>query len=154
MTDGFDGDIGSLQDYIDDHHNFLAWLDTGVEALEPGRIVMSIPYDGKLTNALPDASADRRPEVHGGVAATLADTAGGLALRTELDDPVEEDVATISLNVNYLERATGDLTATGEVVRAGGTVGASGITVESDTPEGTRTVATAQGAYRLFRSDR
>lgn len=153
MTDEFEDGAGFLQRYIDEHHDFLSWLDTRIEDLEAGQIIMTIPYDEKLTNASPGGSTEARPEIHGGVAATLADTAGGLALQTELDDPIEEGVATINLNVNYLERATGDLTATGEVIRAGGSVGVSEITVESDTSDGRRTVATTQGAYRLFRSD-
>lgn len=142
-----------LQTYIDEHHDFLSWLGTRVESLEPERVVLSIPYDPKLTNTRPGASGEPRPEIHGGVAATLIDTAGGLALRTTLEDPVEEGVATINLNVNYLERATGDLTATAEVVRSGGSVGVSEVTVESATNGGIRQVATGQGAYRLFRDD-
>ncbi|WP_122088341.1 PaaI family thioesterase [Halalkalicoccus subterraneus] len=145
-------DSGFLQAYIDDHHEFLSWLGARVDSLEEGRMVMSIPYDDKLTNAHPEGR-DVRPEINGGVAATLVDTAGGLALRTTLDDPFEGGVATINLNVNYLERATSDLTATAEVIRAGGSVGVSEITVESETPEGRAPIATGQGAYRLFRAD-
>lgn len=151
MTDlSVDGSF--LQSYIDEHHDFLSWLGTDVDALEKGRIVMSLPYDEKLTNARPGGSEDR-PEINGGVAATLIDTAGGLALRTTLDDPLEGGVATINLNVNYLERATGDLTATGEVIRAGNSVGVGEVVVESETDGESRRVATGQGSYRLFRSE-
>lgn len=141
-----------LQEYIDDHHDFLSWLDAGVDELEEGRMVMSIPYDDKLTNAHPEGR-DVQPEVNGGVAATLIDTAGGLALRTTLDDPLEGGVATINLNVNYLERATDDLRATAEVVRSGRSVGVSEVTVESETDGGPKPVATGQAAYRLFRPE-
>ena len=151
MVDQFPVNGGSfLQEYIDEHHDFLSWLDTRVDAIEDERIVLTIPYDAKLTNAHSGAGGSR-PEIHGGVAATLIDTAGGLALRTTLEEPVAGGVVTINLNVNYLERATGDLTATGEVVRSGGSVGVSEVTVESETDEGTRQVATGQGSYRLFR---
>lgn len=145
-------DSGFLQEYIDDHHDFLSWLDADVDSLERGRMVMSIPYDDKLTNTHPEGR-DIQPEINGGVAATLIDTAGGLALRTTLDDPLEGGVATINLNVNYLERATDDLTATAEVIRSGRSVGVSEITVESETDEGPQAVATGQGAYRLFRPE-
>ncbi len=145
-------DAGFLQEYIDDHHDFLSWLGAGVDELAEGRMVMSIPYDEKLTNTQPDGS-ERRAEINGGVAATLVDTVGGLALRTTLDDPLEGGVATINLNVNYLERATDDLIATAEVVRSGRSVGVSEITVESETDTGSKPVATGQGAYRLFRAD-
>lgn len=147
MTDlSVDGSF--LQSYIDEHHDFLSWLGTDVDALEKGRIVLSLPYDEKLTNARPGGSEDR-PEINGGVAATLIDTAGGLALRTTL----EGGVATINLNVNYLERATGDLTATGEVIRAGNSVGVGEVVVESETDGESQRVATGQGSYRLFRSE-
>ncbi|WP_114575955.1 PaaI family thioesterase [Saliphagus sp. LR7] len=156
MTDDrdFDSLAAVLQSYIDDHHEFLSWLGTGVEAVERGGMVMSIPYDDKLTNGRPGTDGERTPDIHGGVAATLVDTTGGLALRTELDDPLSGAIATITLNVNYLRPATGDLQATAEVVRAGSTIGVSEIIVESETPDGDREpVAIAQGAYRIFRDD-
>ncbi|WP_331235112.1 PaaI family thioesterase [Natronorarus salvus] len=138
-----------LQSYIDDHHGFLSWLDTRVESVSDGKMVMTIPYDEKLTNTRP--GREGTPDMHGGVAATLVDTAGGLAQRTTLENPLEGGVATINLNVNYLRPATADLTATAEVVRAGSSVGVSEITVESTTNGETAPVATGQGAYRLFR---
>ena len=91
------------------------------------------------------------PTVQGGVASTLIDVVGGIALRPYLTDPVDDDVATINLNVNYLRPAAGDLTATAEVIRAGNSVGVSYVEVESETPDGTEAlVAVGQGAFRLF----
>ncbi len=131
---------------IEEQHGYLSWLDTTIEAVEPGRIVMSIPFDEKLTNTTMPTT------VHGGVAATLIDTAGGLALRTTFDEPSMGGVATVNLNVNYLRRADGDLRAIGEVVRSGSSIGVSEMRVESPTPEGgTKTVVVGQGSYRLFR---
>ncbi len=155
MTDDRDYEslTAFLQGYIDDHHEFLSWLGAEVEAVEQGGMAMTIPYDEKLTNGRP-GGGDRTPDVHGGVAATLVDTTGGLALRTELEEPLSGAIATITLNVNYLRPATGDLLATAEVVRAGSSIGVSEITVESETPDGDREpVAIAQGAYRIFRDD-
>ena len=141
-----------LRAYIEDHHEFLSWLDVRIESLERGRLVMSVPYTSKLTNVRPHLDDGTRPEINGGVAATLIDTAGGFAMYPELGDPVAGGVATINLHVNYLRRATADLTATAEVVRAGGTIGVSQVTVTGETPDGVvEPVATGQGAYRLFR---
>ncbi|WP_144906295.1 PaaI family thioesterase [Halobellus captivus] len=148
-----------VQAYIEQEHGYLSWLGTRVDSMESGRVVMTVPYDEKLTNTT------NPPTVHGGIAATLIDTAGGIAQRTLLDDPLDGGVATVNLNVNYLRRASGDLTATAEVVRAGGTIGVSTVTVVSRTPErvdedashrweGTpsgEAVATGQASYRLFR---
>ncbi|OIB55668.1 PaaI family thioesterase [Natrialba sp. SSL1] len=151
---GYDDIAQYLQSYIDEYQDFLSWIGTSVDDVGPGTMTMSIPYDQKLTNVRPAATADsdQRPDIHGGIAATLIDTVGGLALRTELEDPVDASIATINLNVNYLRPATGDLTATANVIRVGGTVGVSEVTVESTTPDGeTKEVATGQGSYRVFR---
>ncbi len=149
-----DGAADALQHYIDTYHEFLSWLGVEVDELAYGRAVMSIPYQSKLTNVpWTGADGDTRHPVQGGVASTLIDVAGGMALRGHLDDVVEDGMATINLNVNYLEQATGDLTATAEVVRAGNTVGVSEVLLESEIPDdGVEPVAVGTGAYRLFRS--
>ena len=141
-----------LQRYIDDH-GYLSWLGTRVETMDYGTLVMTIPFDEKLTNTRPGDDDSTPSRIHGGIAATLIDTTGGIALRPFLDDPMNDTVATINLNVNYLRPAGGDLTATAEVIRAGKSVGVSSVTVESEAPDGEmKPVATGQGAYRLFRS--
>ncbi|SEH13242.1 uncharacterized domain 1-containing protein [Natronorubrum sediminis] len=146
-------DVGELLQYfIDEHQEFLSWIGTTVEHVGDGTMTLEIPYDEKLSNTRPNAPETERADLHGGVAATLIDTAGGLVLRTEVDEPFDISVATINLNVNYLRPATGDLSATADVIRVGGSVGVSEITVESTTPDGeTKEVATGQGAYRIFR---
>ncbi|WP_247003806.1 PaaI family thioesterase [Halosolutus gelatinilyticus] len=143
-----------LQGYIEEYQEFLSWIGTTVDDIGPGTMTLSIPYDDKLTNVRPYADEDARPDIHGGIAATLIDTAGGFVLRTDLENPIAANIATINLNVNYLRPATGDLTATADVIRVGSTVGVSEVTVESTTPDGeTREVATGQGAYRIFREE-
>ncbi|SEW21165.1 PaaI family thioesterase [Natrinema salifodinae] len=154
LLDEFDDLESLLQHFLDENQEFLSWLGTSVDRVGDETMTLSIPYDEKLTNTRPNAGPDERADLHGGVAATLIDTVGGLALRTAMDDPFNARIATINLNVNYLRPATGDLTATADVVRVGGSVGVSEIVVESTTPDGeTREVAIGQGAYRVFRSD-
>ena len=144
-----------LQQFIDEHQEFLSWIGTRVDNVGHGTMTLSVPYDEKLSNTRPNAPDDERGDLHGGIAATLIDTAGGLCLRTAMDEPFGARIATINLNVNYLRPATGDLSATADVVRVGGSVGVSEITVESTTPDGeTKEVATGQGAYRIFRPER
>jgi uncharacterized protein (TIGR00369 family) len=139
--------VAMLQEYLESEHQFLSWLDFTVEEFDIGRMVATIPFDDKLTNPT------EPPTIQGGVASTLIDVVGGIALRPYLTDPLEDDLSTINLNVNYLRPATGDLTATAEVVRAGGSVGVSYIEVMSETPDGEeKQVAVGMGAYRLFRS--
>jgi uncharacterized protein (TIGR00369 family) len=139
--------VAMLQEYLESEHQFLSWLNFTVEEFDIGRMVATIPFDDKLTNPTDP------PTIQGGVASTLIDVVGGIALRPYLTDPLEDDLSTINLNVNYLRPATGDLTATAEVVRAGGSVGVSYIEVMSETPDGEeKQVAVGMGAYRLFRS--
>ncbi|QKY20092.1 PaaI family thioesterase [Halolamina sp. CBA1230] len=143
---------------IEEEHGYLSWLGTEVDTVERGRIELTVPFDEKLTNPA------SKPTIHGGVAATLVDTAGGLALRLAAEDPLAVDVATVSLNVNYLRRATGDLHASADVIRAGSTIGVSRVDVTSTVPENgdddrdwgveegeEQLVATGQPSYRLFR---
>lgn len=148
MTDEFDEvePMAFLQSFIDDH-GFLSFLDLTVEELEQGHMVMRIPYHEKLANQGPG-----KGNVHGGIASTLIDTAGGLCVHTSLEDPWESSVATIDLNVSYLQPARGDLVGTAEVVRIGGTVGVAEVTVESETPDGyVEPVAVGRGSFRIFR---
>lgn len=150
MTDEFDALESFLTAYIDESHEFLSWLGATVENVDRGTVTMGIPFDEKLTNT--PAGVAGTTDVHGGVAATLIDTTGGLAIQTELEEPTAGRVVTINLNVNYLRPATGDLTATAEVVRAGSSIGVSEVVVEAETPDdGPKPVAIGQGAYRLFR---
>ena len=152
MTDEFEALETFLEAHIDEYHEFLSWLGATVEDVGPGTMTMSVPFDEKLTNTRPGANGT--PDIHGGVAATLIDTTGGLALRTALEDPLSGNVATVTLNVNYLRPATGDLIATADVVRAGSSIGVCEIVVEAETPaDGPQTVAIGQGAYRLFRDE-
>ncbi|WP_227259766.1 PaaI family thioesterase [Salarchaeum japonicum] len=135
-----------LQTHID-QHGFLSFLGLTVEDLEPGRLRLRVPYDEKLTNTGPGANG----QVHGGVAATIADTAGGLAVRSTLDEPTQTGVATIDLNISYLRPAAGDLVCTANVVRTGSTVGVAEMTIESETPDGKlKEVAVGRGSFRIF----
>jgi uncharacterized protein (TIGR00369 family) len=150
----FDADdtAAFIQSYVDDH-GFLSFLDLSVEHVAEGEMTMRVPYHEKLANHGPGQG-----NVHGGIAATLIDTAGGLSVRTALDDPVQAGVATIDLNVSYLRPAKGDLVATADVVRVGSTVGVAEVDVtvdptaddEEDEPY---EVAVGRGSFRVFRGD-
>jgi uncharacterized protein (TIGR00369 family) len=78
---------------------------------------------------------------HGGVTFTLADTVGGAALVSKVDQPVP----TIDMRIDYLEAGTGDLSAEADVVRLGGDVGVVDVAVYAE--DGTQ-VADARGVYK------
>ncbi|WP_302082605.1 PaaI family thioesterase [Salinibaculum rarum] len=82
-----------------------------------------------------------RVMAHGGVTFTLADTVGGAALVSMVDQPVP----TIDMRIDYLEAGTGDLRAEADVAREGGDVGVVDVDVYAE--DGTR-VADARGVYK------
>jgi uncharacterized protein (TIGR00369 family) len=131
-----------LRSFIADH-GYLSWLGLRLEHAERGRVRMRIPGDEKLRNPGPGGS------IHGGIAATLIDTASGFALRTTFEDPATARLATTDLDVSYLRPATDDLVVEAEVLRAGGTTGVTDVTVESADEE--EPVAVGRTTYRLFR---
>jgi uncharacterized protein (TIGR00369 family) len=78
---------------------------------------------------------------HGGVTFTLADTVGGAALVSLVDQPVP----TIDMRIDYLSAGTGDLYAEADVVRNGGDVGVVDVDVYS---EDDSHLASARGVYK------
>jgi uncharacterized protein (TIGR00369 family) len=101
--------------------------------------------DGQATGRVemrPELSwNDDRLMAHGGVTFTLADTVGGAALVSIVDQPVP----TIDMRIDYLEAGTGNLEAKAEVVRCGSDVGVVDVIV---TTEDDTTVADARGVYK------
>jgi uncharacterized protein (TIGR00369 family) len=78
---------------------------------------------------------------HGGVTFTLADTVGGAALVSLVDQPVP----TIDMRIDYHEVGAGDLRAEADVVRLGDQVGSVDVDVFS---EDDTLVADARGVYK------
>ncbi len=135
-----------LQSFIDEH-GYLSWLGLRVETAEAGYLELRVPFDEKLLNPVTD-----RDVVHGGVAATLVDTAGGFALRTTLADPEDAHLVTTDLNVSYIRPAGDDLLAEATVIRSGDSMGVVRVTVQTVDPDGNRTeTAVGRTSYRLFR---
>jgi uncharacterized protein (TIGR00369 family) len=79
---------------------------------------------------------------HGGVTFTLADTVGGAALVSMVDQPVP----TIDMRIDYLDAATGDLYAEADVVRCGDDVGT--VDVDVFAAEDDTLLADARGVYK------
>lgn len=103
--------------------------------------------DGRSTVTV-KGSADlgnRRGDVHGGALAAYLDIAMSRALHTAIAD--DASIATISMTVNYLEPARGNLAVHGEVVRAGGTIAVLHGTVVDERGV---TAADASGVFRIL----
>lgn len=84
--------------------NVVEWI--------PGRAVITLDVTDTLKN--------RRGVAHGGVTASLLDTAMGIACHSHADEWTGE--GTVTLNVQYIEPARGLLRAEGRILRAGRTV--------------------------------
>jgi uncharacterized protein (TIGR00369 family) len=90
--------------------NFSVLVGLGVERLYEGGAVLGL--------TVKDHHRQIHKVVHGGVIATLADTAGAIAAYTA--SPVGAELATIELKINYLlPIAEGKVEAEGRVLRAG-----------------------------------
>lgn len=112
----------------------------GIETVEmaDGRTLLTMPFRPELGN--------RKGDVHGGVLATLVDLAMAQAIRSLKPDLA--GMSTINMTVNYLDTASGDLTARGRAVKVGSTIGIGEATCE--TADG-RVVVHATGAFRMIR---
>jgi len=76
----------------------MSSLAVEVQSYEPDEVVMRLPFREDLTN---DGTA-----YHGGVIATLMDSAGGLAAWSNHDFDRGARAATISISIQYLGVAT------------------------------------------------
>jgi uncharacterized protein (TIGR00369 family) len=82
--------------------------------VEPGRAVVTLDADRRHANPM--------GTVHGGVLCDIADAAMGIAYAATLDEG--ETFTTLELKINFLKPVrTGQLVATGRVVKGGHTVG-------------------------------
>lgn len=128
-----------------EEHDHLRGLGIALEHQEEGAVQLSLPHDDALANPGSDA-------MQGGVVATLIDHAGGAAIRTTLDNPLETPHATTDLDVTYVRPATEDLVARATVVRSGRSMGVVEVTVSTAGADGAlETVAVGLVSLHLDR---
>lgn len=93
----------------------VALLGMSLDVLEPGRTVFSVVADEVHENPM--------GTMHGGIVATLVDTAMGCAVSSTLR--VDESFTTLELSTNFVRaitRTTGRVYAEGRIVHAGGRI--------------------------------
>ncbi len=116
----------------------------GIQALriERGDILFEVKYRDELIGD------PLKRALHGGVISALADTAGGFAVWSALEDQ-RTRVSTIDLRIDYLRPGKQeDLLAHGTLVRAGKTVGVADVRLyHASEPEAT--IATGKGVYAI-----
>lgn len=91
---------------------FYQHLGLELDALADGKSVIRLPFQKQFGNT--------RGEMHGGAVAALMDAAMSQAVRSTI--PMGSAVATITMTLNYMAPAFGELTAKGNVVRGGKSV--------------------------------
>lgn len=111
------------------------------ESLGPGRVVLSLTPRADLVGD------PRRPALHGGVVASLLDTAGGAAAWSALKPG--ESVSTVDLSIDYLEPAGlgMPLRADATLIRKGNRV----CHVRVSVTQGTLLIAEGRGVYNIHR---
>ena len=87
----------------------LQWLRPTLEELELDACVLKLTYRPELTNG--------SGAVHGGVLATLADTAVAFALSTNFDGKM--GFATSDMTIHFLRRAKSDVFARAHILKKG-----------------------------------
>lgn len=123
------------------------WADIAPFAQTLGAVVKRAS-DGEAELFLPFAQSNtnRKHDVHGGVLGSMIDLVGSAALRSV--ETQIKGLATISMTVNFLAPAQGDMTAIGKVVKAGRTIGWCECRIVD--AQG-RPVAMASATYRIIR---
>ena len=131
-----------LRKIMEDFIPFNRFLGLKVIDVKKGFVRMEIPFRDELVGD------PQRPALHGGVMSALADTAGGMAVWSKIDDE-RSRVSTIDLRVDYLRPGKLEtLVAEAQVVRLGNRVGVADVRLfHPAKPEDT--VATGKGVYNV-----
>ena len=117
----------------------LGWLAPTLEELDLDYCVLGLRYRPEITNG--------SPAIHGGILATLADTAVAFALSTNFDGKM--GFATADLTIHFLARAKSDVRARARILKKGRRVNVGEVdVVDADD----RPVARALTTYLLTTS--
>lgn len=120
---------------------YQRWHGLSIDSVADGVATARIPYDDKLTNPF--------GVVNGAVIAALVDVASGAVLRQGFDNPRAGYLATVEMDLKYLQPASADLKAEVRTVHAGESIGVTQATVEAENEADP--VAIGSTVYRLFR---
>jgi uncharacterized protein (TIGR00369 family) len=96
-----------------ERQGLMRTLRASLESIEPGRVVVRVPFDVALTQ--------QDGFFHAGITSTIADTAGGYAGYSVFAPGAA--VLTVEFKINLLRPAIGEyLEAVGQVIKAGRTL--------------------------------
>jgi len=115
------------------NHPIAAMLHPTIEELHLDGCTLKMPFRPEISNG--------HGAVHGGVLATLADSAMAFALSTNFDG--EMGFATADLTIHYFKRARTDVTARARVVKKGKRINVGTIDLYDDGGDLVATVLTS-----------
>jgi uncharacterized protein (TIGR00369 family) len=131
-----------VRQFIEEHIPFNRYLGMKCGELRHGFARLEIPFRDELVGD------PFRPALHGGVISALADTVGGCAVFTAIEPG--ERCSTIDIRVDYLRPGRLEkLTGEAEILRVGGRVAVTSMTIFHDDPK--RPIAVAKGVYSVKR---
>ena len=121
---------------------FMQTLGAAVVSVEPGEVVLEMPFDVELTQ--------QHGFLHAGAVSALADSAAGYAALSLM--PADAGVLSVEFKVNLMAPAAGHrFRATGRVARAGRTITVCTAEVEAIGDGETRVVAIMQATMMAVR---
>ena len=116
--------------------SIMSLIDARLTNVEPGRIQISLPFRGDLTQ--------QHGYLHAGIITTIADSACGYAAYSLM--PPDSEVLSIEFKINLLRPGKGDsFVARAEVLRPGKTVTAVRADVFALSDDKETLIATMQG---------
>ncbi len=135
-------DAEILRQVVEEHLPFNRFLGIKCAELRPGFARLELPFREEFIGD------PLRRALHGGLLGTLADTAGGIAMWTELPDP-RSRLSTIDLRIDYLRPGRPELVACEAViVRQGNRVGVTDMRLFHPSAPA-ESIATGKGVYNV-----
>jgi uncharacterized protein (TIGR00369 family) len=136
---------GIVRKFMREYVPFNAFLGIDLDVLEEGHALLSLPFRPEFIGD----SMRSPPALHGGLTATLLDTAGGAAVWTTVQ--LQDRVSTIDMRVDYLRPGRSELLlAEATVIRTGNRVGVTTMRAYHPTTPN-ETIAEARGVYNIKR---
>lgn len=135
-------DPTALRQVMEEFIPFNRFVGVRAVEIDHGRVRLEVPFRDELIGD------PLRRALHGGVISMLADTAGGCALWSALEDP-RARVSTIDMRIDYLRPGRQEtLVAEAHVVRVGRRVGVTDMRLFHPSAPA-ESVATGKGVYNV-----
>ena len=135
-------DLAILRQVTEELIPFNKFLGVRVGLIERGHVELELPFRDELIGD------PVKQAMHGGVIATLADAAGGMAVWGAVENPAAR-VSTIDLRIDYLRPGRAEtLVAEALTVRVGRSVGVTDMRLFHPSARGD-IIATGKGVYAI-----